>query len=237
LGFGLGFGFHRAIIHKSINAFLWPKRIAALVACLGNTGSAITWGTSHYLHHAQPDTEIDPHSPTVHGYKILLGFYNTDTIMKNYRKIFPALRHIATDKFIIWTHNYYYLIILSYFAGTFFVAGFKGLLFFGLAPSGLSYLSILLINFFNHGQHGYRTYETLDKSKNVWWLLPLVFGENWHNNHHRFPSAKSNQVKWWEFDPIGYLCIIFDKDSYMKLNISIKLIKNRIKSKRKDYVY
>lgn len=237
LAFGLGFGYHRVIIHKSVNAFILPKRIAALVATLSNTGSAITWGSSHYLHHAQPDTENDPHSPHIYGYKVLLGFYNTDYIMKNFKKIFPAIRHIAHDKFIVWTHNYYYLIILGFYSITFALGGFKGLLFFGLAPSGLSYLSILLINYFNHGSFGYRSFETKDFSKNVWWLLPFVFGENWHNNHHQNPSAKTTKIRWWEFDPIGIICFVFDKDSYVSLTAFFIKLKMRFRPKRSDYVY
>ena len=217
LTFGVGFGYHRVIIHICAEVFLPVRRFAAAVATLSNTGSAITWGSSHYLHHSFPDTDKDPHSPEIYGFKILLGFYNTDQILKSYRKIFPAIRHISKDRFLVFLHNYYYVIIFSFYLLTFIVGGPKGFLFFGLIPSGTSYLSILAVNYFNHGKRGYRNFLTSDHSNNVWWLWPLLFGENWHNNHHQFPNKTTTRHRFWEIDPISFYFYIFDRSRYAKI--------------------
>lgn len=235
--FGIGFGFHRLIIHRTIQTFTPIKRLALIVGTLANTGSAITWGTSHYLHHMAPDTEVDPHTPKFYGFRLLLGFYNTDEILKNYKKIFSALKHIAGDRFVVKAHNYYYLIVGSYYLLTFLVGGLKGLLFFGLIPTGLSYYGIIFVNFMNHGHIGYRNFETKDDSRNVWFLWFLVFGENWHNNHHYLPNARTTQVKWWEFDPIVIYSYAFDRDRYVKITVALKKLFLRFSSKDNDYVY
>jgi fatty-acid desaturase len=215
-GFGIGFGIHRTIIHRSVNAFDWARRLAALVGGLANQGSAITWGSSHYLHHAYPDTEKDPHAPGAFGWKILLGFYNTENIMKEYRRIFPAIKHIAKDKSMVFLHNYYYLFQIGFFALGYLIAGLPGLLFLGIIPSGLSFFGIIMTNYFNHGNHGYRNFENKDESNNLWWLLPLTLGENWHNNHHKYPASATNRVKWWEFDPSYLFCLLLSRDTYFK---------------------
>jgi stearoyl-CoA desaturase (delta-9 desaturase) len=35
-------------------------------------------------------------------------------------------------------------------------------------------------------------------------LALITFGEGWHNNHHRFPGAARQGLKWWEFDMTYY---------------------------------
>ncbi len=235
--FGIAFGYHKTIIHNSVETFSLVRRFAALIALFSNTGSAITWATSHYLHHAYPDTEYDPHSPMEHRYRILLGFYNTDAILAHQKKVFVAVRKIAKDSFLVHLHKNYYLYLLSYYLFSYVVGGFKGLLFFGLIPSGISFYSIILTNYFNHGKLGYRNFETPDLSLNVWFLFFFTFGENWHNNHHRYPSAKSNRIRWWEIDLSYVYCYLFDINNYQKLIFYFNKLKKMKQSKDRDYIY
>jgi stearoyl-CoA desaturase (delta-9 desaturase) len=53
---------------------------------------------------------------------------------------------------------------------------------------------------------GYRNYETVDDSRNLWWVGLLAFGEGWHNNHHAFPGRARHGHRWWEID-LTYLTI------------------------------
>jgi len=43
-------------------------------------------------------------------------------------------------------------------------------------------------------------------ARNTWWLQLVLFGENWHNNHHAAPSSASTWVAWHQVDVI-YLVI------------------------------
>jgi stearoyl-CoA desaturase (delta-9 desaturase) len=47
---------------------------------------------------------------------------------------------------------------------------------------------------------GTRRYATHDDSRNNLWLALLTFGEGWHNNHHRYPSAARQGFRRWEID-------------------------------------
>jgi stearoyl-CoA desaturase (delta-9 desaturase) len=51
---------------------------------------------------------------------------------------------------------------------------------------------------------GYRNYETDDRSRNLWWVALLSYGEGWHNNHHAHPRLARAGHKWWEIDMTFY---------------------------------
>ena len=48
---------------------------------------------------------------------------------------------------------------------------------------------------------GTRRFETPDRSRNNLLLALLTLGEGWHNNHHAFPGACRQGLRWWEVDP------------------------------------
>ena len=50
---------------------------------------------------------------------------------------------------------------------------------------------------------GRRRFETDDYSTNVFWLALPSLGEAWHHNHHAFPRAAVQGMKWWEVDISG----------------------------------
>jgi stearoyl-CoA desaturase (delta-9 desaturase) len=50
---------------------------------------------------------------------------------------------------------------------------------------------------------GRRRFEVEDQSRNVFWLAPFSLGEAWHHNHHAFPRAAVQGLKWWEIDISG----------------------------------
>jgi len=61
-----------------------------------------------------------------------------------------------------------------------------------------------VINSLAHGW-GSRRYATGDDSRNNFLLALITFGEGWHNNHHRYPSAARQGFYWWEIDVSWYL--------------------------------
>ena len=59
--------------------------------------------------------------------------------------------------------------------------------------------STWLVNSASH-MWGYRNYETTDRSRNLWWVALVTYGEGWHNNHHAFPRMAAHGHRWWEID-------------------------------------
>lgn len=217
VSFGIGFGLHRVVIHHSVKVPDAVRRFATLVGTLCNQGSPITWGTSHYLHHANSDKESDPHSPVVYGSKVLFGYFATDEIIKNNSKVFTAVRHIARDKFNMILHRKYYAIHVAFYLAALVLFGWQGLLAYAIVPTGLGFLSINMQNYFAHGKVlGYTNFQTGDYSRNIPFMLFFTFGENWHNNHHNKANAITTKVKWWEIDPTYIWCWMFNVDNHAK---------------------
>jgi stearoyl-CoA desaturase (delta-9 desaturase) len=51
--------------------------------------------------------------------------------------------------------------------------------------------------------YGRRRFETDDYSTNVAWLAIPSLGESWHHNHHAFPRAAQQGLRWYEVDISG----------------------------------
>ena len=47
---------------------------------------------------------------------------------------------------------------------------------------------------------GRQRFDTLDDSRNNWWVALLPFGEGWHNNHHAHPTSARHGLRWYELD-------------------------------------
>lgn len=239
--FGIGFGTHRIYIHRTVDVPNWIKPVIVYVSAITNTGSIMTWGMSHYLHHTKTDTVDDPHTPIIYGLKVLFGFYATDEIMKSGNKVFAAVKHIARDKFASNVHRYYYAYVASWPLLMLVLFGWSGFLAYGLMPTGLAYIALHMFNYFCHQKWaGYRNHDTNDESQNVMFLFPLILGEHLHNNHHRFPSKANLQERWWEIDPTYVWIWLFNTDNHSKWKIKTKLFFMRFKrnkSEETDYIY
>jgi stearoyl-CoA desaturase (delta-9 desaturase) len=66
------------------------------------------------------------------------------------------------------------------------------------------YHGTFAINSFAH-RFGSRRFATQDASRNNAFLALLTLGEGWHNNHHQFPGAARQGLRWWELDPTYYV--------------------------------
>jgi len=54
---------------------------------------------------------------------------------------------------------------------------------------------------------GYKLDKSSDSSRNVWWLKPLTWGEELHNNHHHYSGHANHNIQknWKEFDILYYI--------------------------------
>ena len=58
---------------------------------------------------------------------------------------------------------------------------------------------------------GRRRFEIDDDSTNVAWLAIPSLGESWHHNHHAFPRAAQQGLRWWEIDISAALITLMEK--------------------------
>lgn len=171
------------------------------ISVITSRGSPLAWAHIHRDHHRTADTDSDPHKPT----KFSMFSFKT-TYIKNFR-IFLVKDLLITEQKII--HEYYLLFVMLWCL--FLLIVNPALLYFAWAlPVCLNQVSQDVWNYFSHVDVGYRNFDTTDNSRNVALLWPLIFGEAWHNNHHKNPKL-TTKIKWWEFDPAAGVISLIKK--------------------------
>lgn len=193
---GITITFHRYLTHRSFKMPKWCEYLFSFFGAIGGTGSTIGWMAVHNAHHKYSDLPGDPHNPHLIGPKMLLSKYEYDF------KVLHS-KNLIRDKFHIFLHQYYYL-ILAIWALILFTIDYRLGLFGFVVPVFLQIWTSNISNYANH-MWGYRNYpEMQDTSKNTWWVSMITWGEGWHNNHHAEPWTYTFQRKWWEFDISAY---------------------------------
>jgi len=174
------------------------------------------YGVLHRLHHAHADTALDPHSPkydnnlfhmmwkTKNVYSDV--FYEKTQLDSQYTKNVPDWR--AMDDFADgWFNRIFWMVIYTAFYFFFAEHWYQWLLLpiqFVMGP-----FHGAIINWFAH-KYGYRNHELEDTSRNLWFPDLIMWGEGFHNNHHKFPARSNFGTRWYEFDPMYPLIRIFD---------------------------
>lgn len=200
---GVTMTFHRFLTHRSFDMARPWEWLFSIFGSLGCTGSPLGWKAVHVDHHRYADTDRDPHSP-IHGKrKVLLGSYQVE-----FNKW--SVRDLVNDRFHLFLHNYYHLILLAW-ATLLAAISLDALVLGFIAPAAIQIWVSNLSNYYNHSR-GYQNFATNDRSGNVWWLALLAWGEGWHNPHHRFPWCAKFGVYWWEIDITYWMIRLFGKN-------------------------
>lgn len=212
-GIGIGLIYHRFFSHKVFefkNSVL--KFFFILVSILAGRGSPIGWVHVHREHHGFSDTDKDPHSPKFKGFRIF--FPHLLSLGENFN--IRLVKDLLT-KDQRWINNFYFLINFAYVLILYAISSWA-LVFIWAIPIALTAWMMSFSTYFNHTS-GYQNFETKDNSKNNWFFGYLMFGEGWHNNHHKYPKEASTRIKFWELDIIGSVILFLEKLSLIKLNI------------------
>jgi stearoyl-CoA desaturase (delta-9 desaturase) len=168
---GVDGGYHRVVAHRSLEA---RNRlclgILLALALPAAQGSAMSWASSHRLHHAQSDGPGDPHSPRDGVWHAYMGWMFGDYV----RVIRMGL---LRDPLLRWQHRQMATLLL----GLWVTAGLISaeLLVYGLLlPAAWGFFSVGLVNALGH---------RADQPRNLWWFWPLVGATALHGNHHAMP--------------------------------------------------
>ena len=192
--------YHRLLTHKSFKTNKFFEYFGTLCATLGLTGSSITWTAAHRQHHINADRINDPHSP------LILGYFKAQWLSMN-SPINIIKSPVIADSFHRFTHRYYIVLNLVWCTILYYIGGQWAILTLYLVPAAVLWNAGSLINTICHTKIlGYRNYSTPDCSVNNPILGIFMWGEGWHNNHHRFQNRSKIGEKWWELD-IGYWII------------------------------
>jgi stearoyl-CoA desaturase (delta-9 desaturase) len=199
-GIGMTVTYHRLLTHKSFKTNKFFEYFGTFCATLGLTGSSITWTAAHRQHHGNTDKQNDPHSPKILGYvwAQFLSMFSPINIRRS-----PVIGDKGHQLF----HKYYLHINLAWALLMFALGGTWALMTLYIVPAVVLWNAGSLVNTVCHTPFlGYRRYNVPDRSTNNPVLGLLMWGEGWHNNHHRFQSRANIGERWYEID-IGYYII------------------------------
>ena len=224
-GLGVTVGYHRYFTHGSFKATR-PLRIAlALAGSLAMQGPVITWVADHRRHHAFSDKEGDPHSPWLFGdgpLAVARGFYHSHTGWlfqrdeTNKNRFTPDLladRDIARINGSFIALSAATLLVPAVLGGLLtwsWWGALTALFWAGLVRVALLHHVTWSINSICH-MIGDQPFASRDKSRNVWPLALLSFGESWHNLHHADPTCARHGVQRGQIDISARLIWIFEK--------------------------
>lgn len=218
-GVGICLGFHRLISHGSFATYRPLRWLIAWIGGLAGEGSAIHWGANHRQHHALSDRMGDPHSPRdgILWSHVLWCLARMCPARRaaHHRRWAPDLASDPVLRFLDRTFLVWHvalgaaLVALGYWGGGWTIAA--SLVVWGMFVRLVVVLhATWCINSVTH-VWGYKTYDTVDDSRNLWWVAAVTFGEGWHNNHHAFPRAASYRHQWWELDTTFLMIQLLEK--------------------------
>jgi stearoyl-CoA desaturase (delta-9 desaturase) len=209
--FGITAFYHRCFSHRAFKVSRAVQLAGALAGAAAAQRGPLWWVAHHREHHRFTDQPGDPHSPVIDTfwYSHVMWIFEPENAATRLDivpdlAVFPELRLI--DRF---EH-----LVPGVFAAGMFLAGVGlarldpalhtsgwQLLEWGFfLPTIVLYHSTFAVNSFAH-RFGRRRFPTPDASRNNLVVALLVFGEGWHNNHHRFPTSARQGIGWYEFDP------------------------------------
>ena len=206
--------YHRYFSHRTFRTSRAVQFAFALIGASCVQRGPLWWAAHHRNHHRHADTELDVHSPKVHGFwRSHVGWFLTGD---GFSTDFDRVRDLARYPELRWLDRFDILVpvllaVALFATGAWLERAAPALgtdawqmLVWGFFVSTVAlFHATVTINSLAH-RFGRRRFPTRDDSRNNWWLALLTFGEGWHNNHHFFPGSARQGFRWWEIDLTYY---------------------------------
>ena len=207
--------YHRYFSHRAFRASRPVQFAFAVIGAMSVQRGPLWWAAHHRNHHRFADSDRDPHSPLLLGFvRSHLGWFLTP---RGFRTDWNVIRDLARYPELRWLDRFdivmpVLLALLLFLLGSHLKVahpelGTSGLqlVVWGFCISTVAlFHATFMINSLAH-RWGSRRFSTRDESRNNWLLALITFGEGWHNNHHRFPGAARQGLRWWEWDLTFYV--------------------------------
>lgn len=184
-GLGMIMTYHRLLTHRTFECPKWLEYTLTFLTTYSLTGSAITWIAIHRKHHKYADTENDPHSPDHLGFFRVQFFTAFAPVEGRYAV------DLMRDKFYIWQHKYYLLIVLITLT-ILALVDFMLAVYIFLFPAALTLFFGTLILSYAHKDY---------QARSVPWLALITFGDAFHDAHHENPNA----YRLHKYDLVGWI--------------------------------
>jgi len=197
---GIGLGYHRLLTHRGYKAPRWLVRFLATCGTLAVQSGPIMWVTTHRIHHAHTETDLDPHSPRVGTYWSHIGWIFRGTAQNQSESAISKYSpDLIKDPYLVFIDRHYYLTSVVAGVVLFAIGGWPMVLTGIFLRTVVGWHCTWLVNSATH-LWGRRRFDTRDDSRNNALVAAITFGEGWHNNHHAYPRSARHGLTWREFD-------------------------------------
>ncbi|HEY0428701.1 MAG TPA: fatty acid desaturase [Pyrinomonadaceae bacterium] len=197
---GTGLAYHRLLTHGGFKTPKWLEYFMTVCGTLALQSGAITWVTTHRIHHAFTETDKDPHSPRNGTYWSHMGWiFKGIGQIKDEASMRRYSPDLMKDKVHVFLNNYYWITPIAAALILLAIGGWSMVLWAIFLRTVLAWHFTWLVNSATH-LWGTRRFETRDDSRNNALVALVTFGEGWHNNHHAHPRSAKHGLAWYEFD-------------------------------------
>ncbi|MCD9186047.1 MAG: fatty acid desaturase [Pyrinomonadaceae bacterium] len=197
---GIGLGYHRLLTHRGFKTPKWFEYFLTFCGTIALQSGAISWVTTHRLHHAFTETDKDPHSPLKGLYWAHIGWIfrgtaqnQTEATMTRYT---PDMMKDPVHRFM---NKYYWVSSIIVAAILYAIGGWTMVIWGTFLRTVFGWHATWLVNSATH-TWGSRRFESRDTSTNNGWIAAITWGEGWHNNHHTYPRSARHGLTWKEVD-------------------------------------
>lgn len=227
--FAQSFFQHRYMAHKMFTMPTFWERFFYVFTWFSQGSSFLhprAYALLHLEHHTHSDTEHDPHSPHFF-HDVISMMLNTAHI---YREIASGER-VISKKFAESCMDMprFDRFATSWLTRLTFCVGYTA--FYVVFAPSIWWCLLLPLHFLMgpvHGafvnwcghKYGYKNYDNGDHSCNTFFWDVLFMGECFQNNHHRYPRSANFAKRWFEFDILYPLILLFDRVGIIHLQRS-----------------
>jgi len=208
-------GYHRYFAHKTFQAHPILKMYYLIVGCAAMQQSALVWASDHRFHHRYVDTDKDPYDIKKGFWWAHIGWLLAED-PESRKTLLQNVPDLAKDRWVMWQHRYWVWISLPLSIGIPLLIGFwigrpMGMFLWGvLLRIAVTHHTTFTINSIAH-YFGKQPYSDANSARDVWWLAPILCGENYHNYHHCFQGDYRNGIRWYHWDPTKWALWIASK--------------------------
>lgn len=203
---GVGICLHRYFAHNAFKTSRWFQFVLALF-CASTFGDPIRFAGKHRLHHLHTDCENDTHSPKQGFWFSWLGSHIDSRYTDE--QICAQVPNLTRYPELMWLHRHSLAPGFALCGIVFLAGGFSAMAVGVLLGASILVHQSSAVNYICH-RFGRRRFETDDLSTNNFIVSLLVFGEGWHNNHHRYPVSARAGFCWWEIDMFYWVICLWE---------------------------
>ena len=198
---GICLGFHRYLTHRSLDLPKWLGYFFVLLGSLALENGPIKWVGQHRMHHANSDTDQEPHSARKGFWWAHMGWMlHRHPVFDNPFRINRYTQDLQADAFYVFLDKHFISVQVALGLILVAIGGIPWVIGSIFLRVVLVYQQTWLVNSAAH-TFGYKNLKLEnDLSTNCWWVGLLAFGEGWHNNHHAFPKSARHGLRPWEVD-------------------------------------